>query len=125
MARILYLDDEEPLVFLVKRMLELLGHQPAAFASPGEALAAFRTEPNGFDLVLTDLSMPSMNGIEFAQQILGARKGTAVAVLTGHADPKDIEAALAAGVLAVVAKPGTLQQMEQVVGSLLEKARGA
>ena len=122
MARILYLDDEKPLAFLVKRMLELLGHQPSAFTAPARAVEAFRAQPESFDLVLTDLSMPTMSGIEFAEQILAIRHTARVAVLTGHADPKDVEAAHAAGVMDVASKPGTLQQMEQVLGVLLAKA---
>ena len=83
MARILYLDDEESLVFLVTRMLQVLGHEPQGFTSASEALAAFRASPGSFALVLTDLSMPAMGGIEFATQILAIRRTAAVAVLTG------------------------------------------
>jgi DNA-binding NtrC family response regulator len=124
MARILYLDDEESLVFLVTRMLQLLGHEPAGFTMASEAIAAFRASPESFELVLTDLSMPTMGGMEFAIQILGIDPGTAVAVLTGHANPKDIEAARAAGVLDVISKPGTIQQMEQVLKDLFAKRPG-
>jgi len=124
MARILYLDDEEPLVFLVTRMLQLLGHEPAGFTVAKDALAAFRAAPEGFDLVLTDLSMPTLGGIEFVKEILGVRPGAAVAVLTGHADRKDVEAARAAGVLDIVSKPGTIQQMEEVLRDLFAKRSG-
>ncbi len=54
-ARILYLDDEEPLVFLMRRMLEHLGHRVAAFGRSEDALAAFKAAPTEFDLV------PGMN----------------------------------------------------------------
>jgi CheY-like chemotaxis protein len=121
MARILYLDDEEPLVFLVTRMLQVLGHEPVGFTVASEAIGAFRASPDRFELVLTDLSMPTMGGIEFATQILGIRREAAVAVLTGHADPKDVEAARAAGVLDVISKPGTIQQMEEVLRDLFAK----
>jgi DNA-binding NtrC family response regulator len=124
MARILYLDDEEPLVFLVTRMLQLLGHQPSGFTVAKEALAVYRAAPDAFDLVLTDLSMPTMGGIEFAKEILAVRASAAVAVLTGHADPKDVAAARAAGVMDVVSKPGTIQQMEEVLKDLFAKTSG-
>ena len=119
MARILYLDDEESLAFLVTRMLQVLGHEAAAFTDPEKAIAAFRAAPESFALVLTDLAMPAMNGIDFARKVLDLRKGAAVAVLTGHALPKDVDAAREAGLIGVLQKPGTLQQMEQTLSDLL------
>ena len=120
MARILYLDDEEPLAFLVSRMLQVLGHEAVVFTDPQEAIAAFREAPDSFALVLTDLSMPAMNGIDFARKLLELRKEAAVAVLTGHALPKDVEAAREAGLIGVMQKPSTLQQMEETLGELLQ-----
>ncbi len=76
-ARILYLDDEEPLVFIVKRMLERLGHQVAGFSNADAALAAFSAAPDTFHLVLTDMSMPGMNGIDFATAVIGVQAGCA------------------------------------------------
>ena len=125
-ARILYLDDEEPLVFLMKRMLEHLGHRIAAFTKSEEALAAFSATPDEFDLVLTDLSMPGMSGIEFAQSVLALRPGTLVVIATGHIQDKDVEKARAAGVHEVIQKPNTLDEMSRTVNRLLgEAARAA
>ena len=122
MARILYLDDEEPLAFLMKRMLQVLGHEALVFTDPAQAVATFRAAPESFALVLTDLSMPAMNGIDFARRILETRKEAAVAVLTGHALPKDVEAAREAGLIGVLQKPSTLQQMEEALSELLSRA---
>jgi CheY-like chemotaxis protein len=121
-ARILYLDDEEPLAFLVKRMLQVLGHEALVFTDPTEAIAAFRAAPGSFALVLTDLSMPAMSGIDFARHIFEIRADAPVAVLTGHAPPKEVEAAHAAGIRDVLQKPGTLEQMEQTLNGLLSEA---
>ena len=90
-ARILYLDDEEPLVFLMKRMLQHLGHQVAAFSRCEDALVAFEGAPGDFDLVLTDMSMPGISGIEFAQKILAIRADALVVIATGHIQDKDLE----------------------------------
>jgi CheY-like chemotaxis protein len=124
-ARILYLDDEEPLVFLMKRMLEHLGHRISAFTKSDEALAAFKAAPNEFDLVLTDMSMPGMSGIEFAESVLAVRPGTLVVIATGHIQNKDVEKARAAGVHAVIQKPNTLDEMTSTVNQLLERARAS
>jgi two-component system cell cycle sensor histidine kinase/response regulator CckA len=124
-ARILYLDDEEPLVFLMKRMLEHLGHRISAFTSSDDALAAFTAAPDEFDLVLTDMSMPGMSGIEFAQSVLAVRPGTLVVIATGHIQNKDVERARVAGVHAVIQKPNTLAEMTSTVTQLLDEAKRA
>jgi two-component system cell cycle sensor histidine kinase/response regulator CckA len=122
MARILYLDDEETIIFLVTRMLEFLKHRATGYSSAAAALTAFQGEPTAFDLVLTDLAMPGMSGLEFAQRILAIRPGMPVAIASGHVDPRDIETARALGILAVVAKPHTLEEMARTVDDLLHQA---
>ena len=121
-ARILYLDDEEPLVFLMRRMLEHLGHRISAFTRSEEALAAFTAAPAEFDLVLTDMSMPGMSGVEFAQSVLAVRPDALVVIATGHLQDKDVERARAAGVHEVIQKPSSLEEMAQTVNRLLSQA---
>jgi two-component system cell cycle sensor histidine kinase/response regulator CckA len=118
-ARILYLDDEEPLVFIVKRMLERLGHQVAGFSSADAALAEFSAAPASFHLVLSDMSMPGMNGIDFATAVLQVRPDTLVVIASGYVEPKDAERALAAGVRHVIRKPNTLEEMRAMITDLL------
>ena len=124
-ARILYLDDEEALVFLMRRMLEHLGHHVVAFKRSEEALAAFQATPHEFDLVLTDMSMPGMSGIEFAQSVLALRPGMLVVIATGHMQDKDVEKARAVGVYEVIQKPSSLEEMAQTVTRLLATAQSA
>ncbi len=118
-ARILYLDDEEPLVFIVKRMLKHLGHEPSCFSRADEALAAFSATPDEFDLVLTDMAMPGMSGVDFAAEIFKLRPQARVVIVTGYAEKKDADRALALGVKAVLRKPATLDEMRQTVVELL------
>jgi CheY-like chemotaxis protein len=123
-ARILYLDDEEPLVFLMRRMLEHLGHRVTAFTRSEEALAAFTAAPEEFSLVLSDLSMPGMSGIEFAQSVLAVRPDALVVIATGHIQEKDVERARAVGVREVIQKPNTLEEMARTVTRLLDQPGG-
>jgi len=118
-ARILYLDDEEPLVFIFKRMLERLGHQVAGFTNAEAALAAFSAAPESFHLVLSDMSMPGMSGIDFATAVLKLRPETLVVIASGYMDPKDAEQAKVAGVHDCIRKPNTLDEMRDMVTALL------
>jgi DNA-binding NtrC family response regulator len=118
-ARILYLDDEEPLVFIVRRMLERLGYQVSGFTKAEDALAAFSADPEAFDLVMSDMSMPGTNGIEFATAVLAVRPQAFVVIASGYVEAKDAERALAAGVRRVVQKPNTMDEMRQMVLELL------
>lgn len=119
MSRILYLDDEELLVFLVTRLLQRLGHEPLGFTEPAQALATFKSDPGQFALVLTDLSMPGANGLDFAQEILATAPNTRVAILTGHAEPDDVTRATAIGIRAVEQKPLTIEELAPVLQRLL------
>jgi two-component system cell cycle sensor histidine kinase/response regulator CckA len=118
-GRVLYLDDEESLVFLASRQLRRLGYEPMGFTEAPEALAAFKTDPASFVLVLTDLSMPGANGLDFAQEILALAPGTRVAILTGHLDPADGPRAKAVGVHAMEQKPLQPEEWGRVIRQLL------
>ncbi|MGH8139255.1 MAG: response regulator [Steroidobacteraceae bacterium] len=119
MPHILYLDDEQPLVYLVTRMLGQLGHTVAGFTNAAEALTAFKARPQEFDLVLTDMSMHGMSGLEFAQQILQIEPRTVVVIATGCVEPNWADHARAAGVRDVIEKPGTVDAMAKAIGCLL------
>ena len=116
--RVLYLDDERALVLLVSRMLEHLGHAVLGFTNAEQALQAFKASPREFGLVLTDMSMPGMSGLEFAQQILAIDPKAIVIIATGCEDPNWADHARTSGVRAVIEKPGTIQQMAQVLERL-------
>ena len=76
---ILYLDDDEALVYLVRRLLERHGFRVSGYIDQGEALAALRAEPHLFDLVLTDYNMPGMSGLDVAREVRAIRAGLPVA----------------------------------------------
>ena len=125
MTHILYLDDEEAIVLLMTRMLEALGYRASGYTRAADALAAFQKDPAAFDLVLTDLSMPGISGLEFARQVQSIRPGMAVAIASGHVEASDAATARAQGVLALVLKPHTIDDMSRTVAGLLEKSGAA
>jgi PAS domain S-box-containing protein len=118
--RVLFLDDEEPLVRLASRMLDRLGYRVDAYTRASEALEAFRSQPGRFDLVLTDLSMPGASGIDFARSVLELRPDIPVILTTGYIDPDDLERVQRIGVREVILKPTTIEEMGRSFRRLLE-----
>ncbi|MFL6601633.1 MAG: response regulator [Steroidobacteraceae bacterium] len=119
--RILYLDDEESLVMLARRLLERMGYQVAGFNDSAQALAAFTTAPEDFDLVLTDLSMPGMSGIEVSRRMLEIRPDLPVLLATGYVRSEDVAQARSIGIREVIWKPQTIGEMGDLLAQHLEK----
>ena len=83
---ILLVDDEEMLVDLGSQMLGGLGYDVRARTSPIEALAEFRDNPELFDLVITDMTMPAMTGAALAREIMAIKPGIPVILYTGYSE---------------------------------------
>jgi PAS domain S-box-containing protein len=86
---ILFIDDEEVIAKLGRRRLERLGYKIEAATSPIEALALFRSQPDRFDLVITDLMMPKMTGDKLVKEILNIRSDTPIILSTGFSEKID------------------------------------
>jgi PAS domain S-box-containing protein len=119
--RILYLDDEESLVVLAKRMLERMGYEVAGFNDSSKALEAFARAPRDFDLILTDLSMPGMSGMEVSRRMLQIRPDIPVLLATGYVRSEDVELARQIGIREVIWKPQTISEMGDLLAQQLEK----
>ncbi len=113
--RVLYLDDEESLVFLAVRYLRKRGHDVTGFIDPLEALRVFRDNPRAFDVIITDMSMPAMSGYEVAQQMLTARPDVKILMLSGYVRPEDRDAALELGVKDLLLKPSSIEDLADAV----------
>lgn len=83
---ILFVDDEKQLIKMGHQMLTKLGYQVTAVQDPMEALDLFRNDPDAFDLVITDLTMPKMSGIKLSRQILHLRPDLPILMCTGYGD---------------------------------------
>ena len=102
---ILIVDDEPSLVRLGEEMLARLGYEPIGFDQSPAALAAFRADPERFDLVLSDEIMPALTGSELASALHAIRPDLPIILMTGHygrADPPD---PAAVGVREILRKP--------------------
>ena len=113
--RILYLDDEEPLVMVARRLLVRLGYEIAGFTLPAEALAAFRANPGAFNLCVTDLNMPAVSGLEIAAELLRLRPALPVALASGNISDALLARAQALGIREVIYKPTTMAELATAV----------
>ena len=120
---VLYVDDEESLVYLITRVLQRLGYRVVGFTDANEALAAFRSNPAAYEAVVTDLSMPSMSGIEFASQVLSLRPELPVVMTSGYVRPKDRESVMKTGVRDLLLKPNTVEELGAVLHRLMLQTR--
>ncbi len=120
-GRLLIVDDEADIVELEKEMVERLGYSATAVIESGAALALFKENPDNYDLVLTDQTMPGMTGTDLAREILSVRPDIPVVLITGYRDVVDEELAREAGVKAVVAKPMTRAEVGLITKRLLTR----
>ncbi|MER8406566.1 two-component system VirA-like sensor kinase [Mesorhizobium sp. M0185] len=102
---ILVVDDDTPLMQLAEEMLAALGYEPVGFDRSPAALSAFRTDPERFDLVLTDEVMPDMTGIEFSGRLHKIRPDLPVVLMTGYCRQLRSRQLTAVGISEVIKKP--------------------
>lgn len=102
---ILFVDDETTLVQLGKEMLERIGYDVVGRTNGHDALSLFRSRPNQFDIVITDLTMPNMTGIELAKNILKIRPEIPVIICTGFSEAVTVEEAREYGIRDLIFKP--------------------
>ena len=117
---ILYLDDDEALVSLMKRLLERRGYRVSSFVMQEEALAALRAAPDAFDVVVTDYNMPGMSGLDVARAVRTIRADLPVAVASGFVDLPLRQNADQAGVWEVIFKADDLETFCAAVQRLIE-----
>ena len=116
--RVLYVDDEEALISLAKRMLTRLGHKVSGFTDPMGALAEFREHPEDYDVVVTDLSMPHMSGFELARGVLAVRPDMPLLMTSGRIRAEDELHAREAGILKLMLKPVSMHELANALSQL-------
>jgi CheY-like chemotaxis protein len=121
--RILFVEDERMIAYLEQTLLEELGYDVRAFTSSIEALDAFQEEPDAFDLVVTDLSMPQLTGTAFAREILTLRPNMPIILCSGFYDADTTERVHKLGIREFVKKPISTEELAKTIRRLLD-ARG-
>ena len=123
--RVLFVDDEESIVNLNRRRLERLGYDVRSTTKPVEALEWFKTDPDQFDVVITDMTMPRMTGDRLAAEVLKIRPHMPVIICTGYSERMSAKKAEALGVRKYIEKPIDLRNLASSIREVLdEKVHG-
>lgn len=125
MARILICDDEDGMRIFVARALQLDGHMTVQAEDGVHALEILAADDVGFDLVLTDIRMPAMDGIALALNVARDFPATTIVLMTGFADQRERASDLQSIVFDVVTKPFALAEIRQRVRDALASRRSA
>jgi PAS domain S-box-containing protein len=120
--RILFIDDEESIAKLGRQGLERLGYTVEAMTGPVEALARFRSQPDKFGLVITDLTMPKMTGDTLVKEILSIRSDTPIILCTGFSEKVDEKKAKEIGAADYIEKPLDMRNFARIVRKVLDAA---
>ena len=119
--RILLIDDEPALVEVGMQMLERLGYEVVTQENSVQALELFRAEPDRFDLVITDMTMPLMTGDKLARELMVIRSDIPVILCTGHSSLVSKEKEKEMGIRAFVRKPLSFRVIAETVRRVLDK----
>jgi signal transduction histidine kinase/BarA-like signal transduction histidine kinase len=120
-GHILFVDDEGQIVRLGERLLAHLGYQVTTRTSGMDALEVFRSQPDTFDLVITDLTMPQMTGIELARELLRLRFDLPIILCTGFSEAISADKAKIMGIREYLLKPVTAKKYARTIRRMLHQ----
>jgi PAS domain S-box-containing protein len=121
---ILLVDDEEAIISMEKEMLTRLGYQVTSRTSSIEALEAFRSAPDRFDLVITDMAMPNMSGDKLSAALIGIRPDIQVLLCTGFSEELSGETTKELGIKGIIMKPIVMKDLSWKIREVLDHRGG-
>jgi signal transduction histidine kinase/CheY-like chemotaxis protein len=119
--RILVVDDESMIASINKTILERFGYKVTMTTNSLDALEKIRTDPDQFDLIITDQTMPNLTGAELAQRILKIKHNMPIILCTGYSSVLSEEEALAIGMKKYVRKPVDRKTLTKIVRQVLDE----
>ena len=117
---ILFVDDEPPLARMGRKILERLGYTVTARTSSVEALELFRSRPDDFHLIITDMTMPNMTGDQLAIEMMKIRKDIPVIICSGYSKKVSDETAFLIGIKAFIYKPVVKADLAKTVRKVID-----
>lgn len=119
--RILVVDDEPLLAQMTERILRRLGYEAETSTDPADVLTKLRTEPGRYALILTDLTMPSMTGLEFTAEALKASPDLPIILMTGFFANLTPDQVRTIGIKEVLMKPITVRSLGETIDRVLKQ----
>jgi CheY-like chemotaxis protein len=120
--RILLVDDETAVIALEKASLSRLGYQVTTCTVSTEALDIFRSGPDQFDLVITDMAMPKMSGDRLAVELIKIRPDIPILLCTGFSESMTDEKIKALGIRGLLFKPLVVRDLAEKIREVLDNA---
>ncbi len=120
-GKILFIDDETAITNMGTEVLKRLGYSVSAHTDPVTALECFRAEPQSYDLVITDMTMPKMTGALLAKEMLKTRTDLPIILCTGYNEKIDQNVAASIGIKLYFEKPITRKKLGEAVRRALGK----
>lgn len=117
--RILIVDDEKSITNITDKILSKYGYKITVFNSSVLAYEEFRKNPDLYDLIITDMTMPQMNGMELAKKILGIKPGKPIIICSGFSNLINNEKASDMG-LFYVSKPVAMNDMMRIIREIFD-----
>ncbi|MBA3012615.1 MAG: response regulator [Desulfobacula sp.] len=117
--RILLVDDEEAIVKMAQKMLERLGYHVTSRTRSMEALEVFKADPDQFDVIITDMTMPDMTGIQLAREMKVIRANIPVIICTGFSDQINKENSRQMGIQGYLSKPVVQSELAKTIRDVL------
>jgi PAS domain S-box-containing protein len=118
---ILFVDDEKAITNMMQQALEKIGYRVQTKLNPKEALDLFKLKPDSFDLVITDMTMPEMTGVKFAEKLREIRPDIPIILCTGHSSLIDEDKANQLGISGYVMKPVSMSKIAKAIREALGK----
>jgi len=118
--RILYVDDERQILEAGRRFLTHLGYRVTALTSSLEAREVFRSRPQDFDLVITDLNMPLITGLDLAADIAKIRPDLPIILYSGYCESVSPEIVSQSGIREIIKKPANIANLAGIIRRLLD-----
>ena len=116
---ILYVDDEVALAKMAKKLIESLGYEVVTMTSSVDAIELFESNPDEFDLIITDMTMPKMTGDKLAEEMLRIKPGIPIILCSGFSSNIDKDRAMAMGIRAFIFKPILKRDIAEAIRMVL------
>ncbi len=117
---IMLVDDEEPILDMARKQLQRRGYEVHVFTNGVQAFQEFQQQPQNYDLIITDMTMPHMTGTQLSQRILETRPDIPIILCTGYSELTNREKSLAMGIKEYIEKPLKIDSLLRVVRMVLD-----